>query len=266
MEDALQVIEQKRVAFYEDEIIAIRVKDGSIYVPIRPLCERLGLDWSGQRQRINRDAVLAKKVQGVGVITTPSQSGSGGGVQEMLALPLDYIGGFLFGVNANRVKAEVRDRLILYQEQCYQVLSDAFLEGRLNPETDFDALLLDVDNPAVQAYRTFQAMAKLARHQLILESRVDQHEERIEQLESLIGDTKHYLTPSQASQISQAVKVIAGELANRSGRNEYGGVYGELYRRFEVTSYKQLPKNRYEEAMHFLTGWYTELTGISLPF
>ena len=33
--------------------------------------------------------------------------------------------------------------------------------------------------------------------------------------------------PEQASQISQAVKAVAMELSKQSGRNEYGGVYGE---------------------------------------
>jgi len=51
----------------------------------------------------------------VAVTTTPSGSGVGGGRQEMLALPLDYVSGFLFGINADRVKPEVRDRLIHYQ-------------------------------------------------------------------------------------------------------------------------------------------------------
>ena len=42
-------------------------------------------------------------------------------------------------------------------------------------------------------------------------------------------------------QISQAVKTVAMKLSKASGRNEYGGVYGELYRKFGITSYKQLP-------------------------
>jgi len=33
----------------------------------------------------------------------------------LLALPLDTVSGFLFGINADRVKPEVRDRLIHYQ-------------------------------------------------------------------------------------------------------------------------------------------------------
>jgi hypothetical protein len=45
---------------------------------------------------------------------------------EMVCLPLDYIAGFLFGVNADRVKPELRERVILYQRECYRVLADAF--------------------------------------------------------------------------------------------------------------------------------------------
>ena len=200
----------------------------------------------------------------MGVTTTPSKSGVGGGKQDMLALPLDYISGFLFGVNANRVKAEIKEKLIIYQEKCYSVLSEAFYEGRLNPDTDFE-VLLQSDSPAAQAYKTFQALAKLARHQLILESRIDQHEDRLEQLESVIGDPGRHVTPDQASQISQAVKTVAMKLSKASGRNEYGGVYGELYRKFGVTSYKQLPAAKYDEAMRWLNEWRESVEG-DVPF
>jgi hypothetical protein len=183
---------------------------------------------------------------------------------EMLALPLDYLSGFLFGIDANRVKEEIRNRLIRYQRECYRVLSEAFFEGRLNPDTDFEVLLQN-DSPAAQAYKTFQALAKLARHQLILESRLDQHEVRLEQLESTIGDPGRYVTPDQASQISQAVKTVALKLGKKSGRNEYGAVYGELYRKFGVTGYKQLPANKFQQAMNWLNEWRESIEG-DLPF
>lgn len=263
-ETAPAPIEQKTVEFYGDRIVAVRVKDGAVYVPIRPICELLGLDWSAQRQRILRDPVLSRKTKGVVITTTPSASGVGGGKQEMLSLPLDYVSGFLFGVNAGRVKEEVRDRLILYQEKCYSVLSEAFFEGRLSADTDFEALLQS-DSPAAQAYKTFQALAKLARHQLILESRLEDHEVRLEQLESALGDPGRYVTPDQASQISQAVKTVALKLGKKSGRNEYGSVYGELYRKFGITGYKQLPASRFEEAMRWLNEWRENVES-DLPF
>src|SRR5690606_27129899 len=69
------------------------------------------------------------------------------------------------------------------------------------------------------------------------------------------------VTEEQASQIGQAVKAVAIALGKKSGRNEFGGVYGELYRKFGVTSYKMLPAARFDKAMNFLTEWYEEVAG-----
>ncbi|MCB8980639.1 MAG: hypothetical protein H6657_24785 [Ardenticatenaceae bacterium] len=128
-EQSLEPVREVTVDFYGDEIptaLVVIDEDGRqvVYVPVRPLVEYLGLSWSGQWERIKRDAVLSEIVQGVRVTRTPEE----GGTQVMLCLPLDYINGFLFGINANRVKPELRDRLITYQRECYQVLSAAFLD------------------------------------------------------------------------------------------------------------------------------------------
>ncbi len=128
-EQSLEPIKEVTIDFYGDEIpAALVVIDEAgqqvVYVPVRPLVEYMGLSWSGQRERINRDPVLSTMAQGVRVTRTPEQGGS----QVMLCLPLDYINGFLFGINANRVKPELRERLITYQRECYQVLAAAFLD------------------------------------------------------------------------------------------------------------------------------------------
>ena len=58
----LTVIEQKQVAFYSDQITAVLTTsaDGErvVYVPVRPICKLLGVDWSAQRKRINNDPVF----------------------------------------------------------------------------------------------------------------------------------------------------------------------------------------------------------------
>jgi hypothetical protein len=128
-EQSLEPIREVTVEFYGDEIPAALVvmdEDGQqvVYVPVRPLVEYMGLSWPGQWERINRDAVLSEIVQGVRVTRTPEE----GGTQIMSCLPLDYINGFLFGINANRVKPDLRDRIIAYQRECYQVLAAAFLD------------------------------------------------------------------------------------------------------------------------------------------
>lgn len=261
---ALIPLEQKQVVFYDDEITVVLVDMGKrqeIYVPIRPICDFLGVAWDPQRRRIKRDLVLSREVRGVTVTVTP------GGRQEMICLPLDYLSGFLFGISASRVKEEIRDRLVRYQRECYNVLAEAFQEGRLTTDPVLDDLLQS-DTEAVQAYKMLQALVKLARNQILLEAqldrhttRLDEHDQRLEELEAVLGDTGRSVTPDQASQISQAVKAVALALGQLTNRNEFGGVYGEFYRKFGITSYKALPAKKFDEALQFLTEWHQSLVG-----
>lgn len=267
-------VEQKQVIFYEDEITAVKMNDGSIFIPVRPLVERLGVAWSPQLRRINRDPLLSEELQGVTVTVTP------GGKQTMMCLPLDYISGFLFGINANRVKPEIKESLIRYQRSCYKVLAEAFSEGQLSANTDFDMQLEIAGKDVVEAYHTAVAIMKIARNQVMLEGRIDSHErqlrfhdtrledveeafDRLEDIENalgLLGDDP-LISEEQASQISQAVKSVAIVLAKRSGRNEFGGVYGQLYRRYSVSGYKMLPARQFRDAMEWLAEWRAELNG-----
>lgn len=273
-------VEQREVGFYTDKVLALRLADGNVYVPIKPICDLLGVDWSSQRKRISRDSVLSSIVMSVVITTTDIDPASKRPrTSEMLALPLDVLNGWLFGINAERVKPELRERIIRYQKECYKVLAEAFREGRLTTDTTFTDLL-QTDSPAVQAYRMAQAIMHMARQQILLEARLEQQdgrldsaeqrvtdiEERLENIEVSLGDSARHITPSQASRISQAVKAIALELGKRSGRNEFGGVYGEVYRRFEIAGYRELPAAKYDEAMRFLRDWYLSLTGNNMPF
>ena len=265
---ALVPVEQKEVVFYDDLITAVLVRDESsqdaIYVPLRSLVEYLGLSWSGQFERLQRDEVLSDVTKGVRVTRTPEQ----GGDQDMLCLPLRFLPGWLFGIQASRIKdAQIREKIIRYRRECYDVLWEAFQEGRLTAYPGLDALLQG-DSGAVQAYKLLQAMVKLARNQIFIEAQVGahstqltDHEQRLEEIESTLGDAGRHITPDQASQISQAVKTVAMKLSKASGRNEYGGVYGELYRKFGITSYKQLPATKFDEAISWMNEWREQIEG-----
>jgi hypothetical protein len=111
-----QIIE---VSFHEQTLFATLV-DSIPHVAMKPICENLGLDWDAQRKRINRHHVLSK---GAVMITAPSN----GGMQDMLMLPLKLLNGWLFGVDAGRVKREIKPRLIQYQAECFEVLNNYFV-------------------------------------------------------------------------------------------------------------------------------------------
>jgi hypothetical protein len=190
---------------------------------------------------------------------------------------VDLVPLWLTGVSTNAVKEEIQDKLKRFQKEAAKVLWEAFQEGRLTADPEFDALPETAANKeAVQAYHIAQAVMKLARQQLLIEARLSDrlnaheyfladHEERLENIESSLGDTGRNVTPDQASQISQAVKAVALALGKQTKRNEFGAVYGELYRKFGITSYKMLPARRFEEAMRFLTKWHEDASS-ELPF
>jgi hypothetical protein len=258
-------MEQRQVMFYEDELTAVLVDEEGrgrgVYVPIRPICELLGLAWPGQFLRIRRDPVMSEVAMSVIVTLTDIEEGSRRPrSSEMVCLPLKYLPGWLFGIQANRVKPELRDKIILYQKECHEVLADAFREGRLTGDPTFSELL-KTDSPAVQAYKMIMAMAEMARQQIILESRVDDHERRLEAVETLVSDTGKFINKEQAMHLSQAVKTLALEIGKRTGKNEFQGVYGELYRRFRIPSYRELPAYQFNSAMKFLREWYASRIG-----
>jgi hypothetical protein len=247
----LTIITQKTVPFYEDELIAIQAANKRVYVSVRHLADALGLDRRGVTRRIERDSLLYKGYF-KGDMMTPK------GNRQANWLRVDLVPLWLTGVDTNKVKPEIQEKLERYREEAASVLWDAFQAGRLTSSTSFNDLL-ERNTDAVQAYKMALAVVELARSQVLLEARLDNYEERLAQIEATLGDVKHHITPAQASRISQSVKAIAMELSKRTGRNEYGGVYGELYRVFEVTSYKEMPASRYNEAMEFLTEWHQSL-------
>jgi len=267
---ALVPQDQRTVDFYGDELIAVRAEDGHIYVSLRHLCQALGIDPQGQARRIKRQPVLLKGYGWVDILSTQPAPQR----RRSQVLRVDLVPLLLTGISLQSIGDEgIRRKLERFQNEAAKVLWEAFQEGRLTADPVFDELQA-ADTPAAQAYRVARALMELARQQLILESRLvtqegrlDAHEARLEQIESALGDRGRFITPEQASSISQAVKSIATALGKKSGRNEYGAVYGEFYRKFGIPSYRELPARRFDEAVRFLTDWFSEITGQQgLPF
>lgn len=256
---ALIPSEQRTIDFYGDELIVVSL-EGRPYIPIAPLCDFLGVSWSGQSDRIRRDAVLSEAA--VSLRVTRKESKRGG--REMLCLPLDYLNGWLFGISAGRVKEELRERLIRYQKDCYRVLAQAFQGPAVSPSGS----LAHIRDMAL-------AIANMAEQQMLLESRVTVTEQRIDRAAQVVGDMGRrlstlegrlspgsYITDEQAAEISQKVKALAGLLQEQApGKNYYQSIFGELYRRYNVSSYKLIRESQYAQVIAFLDSWRDKAIG-----
>lgn len=109
---------QRTVSFYGDDLVVIR--QGEIaYTPLKPICLAFGLDWEAQYKRVLRDEVL-------GSVAAMMEIPSPGGMQQTVCLPIEFLHGWLFGVQVSRVRPELRERVILYKRECYRILTQTF--------------------------------------------------------------------------------------------------------------------------------------------
>lgn len=111
------------VNFRGDQLYGFENDDG-VFVAVKPIIESMGLDWNAQRQRLNRDPILS---EGTCIMHVPF--GRGGG-QDTTCLKMELVNGWLFTIDTSRIKDEtVREKVILYQRECYGVLFKHFYKG-----------------------------------------------------------------------------------------------------------------------------------------
>ena len=108
------------VNFRGDDLYGFENDDGT-FVALKPIVESMGMDWNGQYQRVKRDPILS---EGMCVMHIPFGRG---GNQDAVCLKLDLVNGWLFTIDTSRIKDEaVREKVIIYQRECYSVLAKHF--------------------------------------------------------------------------------------------------------------------------------------------
>ncbi len=266
--------EEKRVDFYGDEIVAYVVRDPDavqVYVPLRPLCQFMAISWPSQLNRIYRDDVLKTSV-----FIMNTQLPGDTQRREHVCLPLDVLPGWLFGISTARVKPELQEKLKRYRRECFRVLWEAFKPHILREETALAPA--DVD-PAIQELQRIAEMGRaiaqmaeqqieLQRQQHVLAQRLDKAGRVVRGMQIDIADIQvrlgsvenklhphAYITDEQAAHISQLVKALANLLTEQGGKNQYQGIFAELYRRFGVSGYKLIRIEQYDAVLAFLEQW-----------
>ena len=112
---------KSKIVKFNNQQVPVFMQGDKPYVAMKPICENIGLDWEAQRQRIKRNHVLDVSACMIKVV---AQDGK---FREVLALPIGCLNGWLMGVDANKVKPEIKDTLIKYQLECYDVLYKHFM-------------------------------------------------------------------------------------------------------------------------------------------
>ena len=105
-----------------NKVSILMVENGDQLVPIKPICEALGVDVDSQRKKINDDEILSS----VTVLSTAT--GSDKKQYEMVCLPYMYIFGWLFTINPKNVNPEAKETVLKYKQECYVALFKHFAD------------------------------------------------------------------------------------------------------------------------------------------
>lgn len=284
---ALEPIEQRQVLFEGEEVVAVWAGQQDIYLPLRPLCEALGVQLNGQIARIKRDEVIAEGLRPIRVATE-------GGPQTMQALHLESVPLWLAGLEPSRVRVEVRPRLRVFKRWVRQRVWEAFAAEMGLTQAMPSAPIVDLAvDPAIlsleQVVALGRALVTLGEQQLRFHQehhldmievrgtladhaqRLSAQEQRLDKAAEVIGATirdvralktrlepGNIITDAQAAELLAAVKAVATELTRQSAAsgqgqtNYYASIFGELHRRYRVTSYKNLTVEQYAATLNWL--------------
>jgi hypothetical protein len=281
-------IEQRTIDFYGDDLVAVRDHEDMVWVPVRRICEALGVSERGQMERIQRDPVLSEEMRSARVTLADGRT------FEMACLPLKYIRAWLFGINANRVKEEIRDKLIQYQREVIEIIDRHFARS-ITVDRMSDTMMQAMRDNAIQQAQIWEALLEEQHRLRAAEAYLDdidnrvsdhdrllwEHEQRLENLRSLQQQQAEALSrltdsirllpapgapinPAQKASIKALVDDIVASAQEKGvrigrGRNDYPAVWDAFKRRFDLAKYDDLTVTQYEEALAWLKAWLDRL-------
>src|SRR5512145_874880 len=161
------LLPQRIIPFYGDDLAAVQHSDGTIFVLFGRLCENLELAQQAQARRVMRHAVLSEGFIRLTVTTE-------GGPQHVQCLKLSLLPLWLSGIQASRVAdTELREKLIRYQHEAADVLWQAFRNQIVAEDTPIStehALAISQLEHIIEQSRAMQQMAE---EQIALIRRMD---------------------------------------------------------------------------------------------
>lgn len=153
------------------EIVAVTDETHNFFVPVKPICQALGIDHPAQVQRIKRHHILSS------VVVMVTTTGADGKSYDMLSLPLEFIYGWLFTIDTALVAEERRPNIEAYQRECYEALYRHFAGSlrRRVEENEAEIAALQAVNEAILQVKEAKANQRKAEDRLaaIRKSRLD---------------------------------------------------------------------------------------------
>ncbi|MFX6571316.1 phage antirepressor N-terminal domain-containing protein [Acinetobacter baumannii] len=117
----MRTLTQINVPFHSADLVIIEFNNQP-FTAMRPIVEGMGLTWQSQYEKL--------KQRFSSVITEIVTTGKDGKQYNMVCLPVRKLFGWLMTISPNKVNHEIRDTVIMYQQECDDVLWEYWTKGQ----------------------------------------------------------------------------------------------------------------------------------------
>lgn len=129
----------QQLNFHEDAIFIID-HDGEPFVPVRPICENIGLDWKTQHRK------LMSGTRRFSVVMVTTQLPGDQQRREVVCIHLKKVAAWLNSIEPNRVAPHLKDKIERYQDECDEVLWNYWTKGVGLPDRELTTkMVIDKD-------------------------------------------------------------------------------------------------------------------------
>ncbi|WP_053764677.1 phage antirepressor N-terminal domain-containing protein [Leptospirillum ferriphilum] len=155
--------EVKMVPFHGHTLFLVE-RNNEPYTPMKPIVEGMGLDWKSQYTKI------ASNQARWGMVKITIQVPEDTQYRETVLIPLRKTAAWLMTVSPNKVKPEIREKILLYQNECDDVLWKYWTRGAVvNPRVPAQDLGEVVRQAVAEYARTKAPDPEIERARLNLE-------------------------------------------------------------------------------------------------
>ena len=114
------------VPFYGDSLFVVE-HNGEPYTPMKPIIDSMGMDWASQFTKLKQRFKTS-------IVKITMQLPGDNQRRDIICLALRKLAGWLQTISANKVRPEIREKVIQYQEECDDVLYEYWTKGEVkNP-------------------------------------------------------------------------------------------------------------------------------------
>ena len=104
------------IQFHGNELLSVREPNGKIYIAMKPIVEGMGLEWSRQSKKIKEDGrfnCVHKYMVGID-----------GKNREMLSMEFGSLPAFLYSINPNKVREDLKEKILAFQQETFNVINN----------------------------------------------------------------------------------------------------------------------------------------------